>query len=75
MLPEYCSGTIKGRRKGGILKGQIFDSGRFQLGINSINADSILREGNSSLKEKKSVTEGRVDAQLLPSFISLYSGE
>lgn len=43
MLLKYYSEDIKGRRKGGHLEGQKFDSGRFQLAIDFIDTYSMLK--------------------------------
>lgn len=55
------------------MEGQNFDSVRFQLGIDSIDNYSILKVENSFVKNCF-VTEGWLSAQLIPSFMSLYSG-
>lgn len=54
------------------MEGQNFGSGRFQLGIDFIDTYSILKVENESMKNCF-VSEGWVDAQLISSFISLYS--
>lgn len=55
------------------MEGQNFDSVRFHLGIDSIDNYSILKVENSFVKNCF-VTEGWLSAQLIPSFMSLYSG-
>lgn len=56
------------------MEGQNFGSGRFQLGIDFIDIYSNLKVENESMKNCF-VSEGWVDTQLIPSFISLYSSE